>query len=228
MTSLIYRKIITTFATTALFSIGLAFQYAGYSQIGYNQGNQLMGWSLFYGIYVGAIILVYGNLVSLAIEYVQRKWFTHLNWLFILLHGIFGLANGILFQQWVFALMGMVVALTYACIDRWIYSRVSKEKSMKLFILIPILIYVVSWGILQVISPPMPPFTKEDAVEFATSKEGTVIDTFPDKIGESSEVINGYQVKRETSVKEIGGETYMVTFTETWQKGKEEGSWILS
>ena len=49
-------------------------------------------------------------------------------------------------------------------------------------------------------SPPIPPFTKEDAVKFATSGEGTMISDFPKEIGTWTGTIGDYEVKRKTSV----------------------------
>ena len=46
--------------------------------------------------------------------------------------------------------------------------------------------------------------------------EGTTIEKFPKKIGKWEGTIDGYQVKRETSVQEKEEEVYMVTFTENW------------
>jgi hypothetical protein len=74
----------------------------------------------------------------------------------------------------------------------------------------------------------MSPFTIEDAVNFATSGEGTVIEHFPEEIGEWEGTIEGYQAKRETNAKKIGEEIYLITFTENWKKGSEMGSWALS
>jgi hypothetical protein len=74
----------------------------------------------------------------------------------------------------------------------------------------------------------MPPFTKEDAVKFATSGKGTAIEHFPKEIGKWEGTIDGYQVIRETNDKEIGEEIYIVIFTENWSKGTGKGSWTLS
>ena len=74
----------------------------------------------------------------------------------------------------------------------------------------------------------MPPFTQEDAVETATSGEGTVIDHFPKEIGEWQGMIDGYQVTRETNAKKIGKEVYIVTFKEDWNRGTEKGSSTIS
>ncbi len=183
-----------------------------------------MGWSLVYMMYVGVIIMLYGNVVSILLEFLRIKWLKRRDWLFVLLHGILGLANGFVFQNWLLGISGMLAAICYAIIDRWIYTRQKKQKGAKMFVSIPVLIYGLSWGILQFISPSMPPFTKEDAVEFATSGQGTVIDRFPEKIEKWEEKIAGYHIERETTARKIGDEKYIVTFTETWKKGDDMGS----
>ncbi|MBT2701471.1 hypothetical protein J7E79_29915 [Bacillus sp. ISL-40] len=227
--SLIIRKLVTTIVATTIFSVLLSFfGIKGISEIVYNQGNQFIGWFFIYLMYIGVIILIYGNLVSIVIEYLQSKWFQRHDWLYVLILGVFGLANGIFFQERTLAFYGMLAAILYAIIDKWLYKRNTKSKSVIMFFLIPIASLLISWGYFQFTSPPMPPFTKEDAVNFATTGEGTTIEHFPKDIGKWEGIIDGYQVKRETNAKEIEEEIYIVTFTENWKKGNEKGSWTLS
>jgi glycopeptide antibiotics resistance protein len=59
-----------------------------------------LGWFIIYIMYVGTIVLLFGNLVSFVIEYLSKKYFSHLNSLYILLHGVFGgLALGVPFNN---------------------------------------------------------------------------------------------------------------------------------
>ncbi|OZU90552.1 hypothetical protein CIL03_05250 [Virgibacillus indicus] len=224
---IVIRKLTAAFFTTTFISILLASLYFKDTQFEYNLGNQLMGWSFFYSIYVGAIILIYGSTISIALEIIKRKWFKMNDLLYVLLHGIFGLANGLFFAEWGAALPGMAAALFFALIDRWIYRRTSKQKPLKLFVLTPIVVCLATWGLFQIISPPMPPFTKEDAVASTTDGEGDITDVFPEQAGKWQGEINGYQIVRETSAEEVGDEKYIVTFTESWESNKEEGSWFL-
>lgn len=226
--SVVKRKLITTFVIVILSSFVLSLYFLIESKTSYNAGNFLLQGTLFYGVYIGAIVFVYGNFVSLAIEYVQKRWYKFNNWIYILIHGLFGLANGLVFQTIEFAIAGMTVAVVYAMTDRWLLSRILRQKSLKLFLAIPILIIVFSWGVLQITSPTMPHFTKEDAVKFATNGEGTIIDFFPKEIGEKSEIIKGYEVIRETQVEEADKEVYFVTFIERWSSGEESGKWHMS
>ena len=191
-------------------------------------GGEFLAWLAIYSLYVGVIVLIYGNLVSVGLEYLQKAWFKNHIWLYVLLHAFFGLANGLIFQELGFAIAGMVVAFVYALIDRWLYVREKVQKSIKLFFILPILTCGLLWGYFEMISKPLPPFTMEDAVEFATAPDGTVTDVFPKEIGKWAGVIEGYHVERETTAIEVGKETYIITFTEKWSKEKEEGSRFLS
>jgi hypothetical protein len=228
--SMLFRKFITTLVSTITISIILAFltSYEDNGALNYNQGNAFLGWLLIYFMYAGVIILIYGNLVSIGLEFLFKKWLHRLQWLYILLHGVFGLVNGLIFQEKMLALYGMAAALLYALIDRWIYARREKYKSVKLFLIVPIGTILIIWGFLQIISPSMAAFTKEDAVKFVTSGEGTTIDFFPKEIGIWQGIVEGFQVELETSVKEIGDEIYKVTFTEHWKNEKVNNTWSMS
>ena len=224
------RKLTATFFSTTIISLTFAFVVVilGFEDITYHLGNYLLGWAYVYMLYVGAIILIYGNLISIAIEYMQGKGFLKADWKYILLHGIFGLPLGILFQSVVGALYGLAAAMIYAIVDRVILVRKNKGKRIRPFYLLPVSLYIVSWLTLQILSPPMPPFTPEDAVEFATSGEGTTINQFPETIGTWEGEVDGYYVVRETSVEESSKETYIVTFHEKWEKDGNQGEWYLS
>lgn len=214
------RKFIVTFVTTIISAILLSFfNNEGNPDVLYNQGEQFIGWFLFLSFYVGIIVLIYGNLVSVGVEFLQRKWFQQYDWVYVLILGAFGLIVGI---------YGMISALIYAVIDKWLFKRMIRSQEIKLFLIIPITSILVLWGYFHFTSPQMPPFTKEDAVEFATSGEGTPIEYFPKKVGKWNGIIDGYEVERKTTVREIGEEVYIVTFTEKWRKETGEGSWTLS
>jgi len=122
----------------------------------------------------------------------------------------------------------MVAAVFYAVTDRWLLARISKHKSLKMFLIVPVLLYVFSWGLLQITSPSMPYFTKEEAVDYATNVKGTITDYFPKEIGEKVEIISGYEVIRETKAEEATREVYIVTFIETWSNEEVSGMWYTS
>jgi hypothetical protein len=220
LSTFLLRKLIVTFVTTCISACILCFFInEGNSNTIYNQGEQFIGSFLFLSFYVGIIVLIYGNLVSIGVEFLQRKWFQQYDWLYVLILGAFGLIVG---------LYGIISALLYAMIDKWLYKRMIKSKGVKMFLIIPITSILIFWGYFHFTSPQMPPFTKEDAVEFATSGEGTTIEYFPKKIGKWNGIIDGYEVERETTVQEIGEEIYIVTFTEKWRKETGTGFWSLS
>lgn len=181
-------------------------------------------------MYIGGIILVYGNLVSISAEKVQRKLAKEQSWLYVIILGIFGLANGLLFQEITFALLGFVAAVLYAIIDKLLEKRLKEEKSIKAFLLIPISVFFLSWGYCVLTFQPLPPLTMEEAVKFVTSGDGTFIDNFPKEIGEWQGTVDGYayQVKRETSAEELEEGKYKVIFTETWGNEKSERAWVLT
>ncbi|WP_152658544.1 hypothetical protein [Oceanobacillus sp. CFH 90083] len=227
--SLLLRKLTATFVTTIFFSMLFVFVYfnSGF-EFAYHRGSQFISWFLVYALYIGMIILIYGNVVAMTIECLQRKWFRQHDWLYVLILGFFGLVNGVLFQDGMAALYGALAAIIYGIFDKWLYRRKEQEKSVKPFLIIPVVSIVVCWGYLELTSPPVPPFEKEDAVDFATSGEGAVTDEFPNYIGQWEGTMEGYQVTKETAVEEIGDEVFIVTFTKHWKKGDEMGTWTSS
>jgi hypothetical protein len=226
---MILRKFLATFVSALICSLIIALLqiFDGNDPL-YNSGNKLIGWSVVYFMYIGAIILIYGNIVSAAVEYIQRKWFSDRDWLYILILGIFGLANGLIFENFLMAVSGMVAAVMYGVVDKWIYWRMKRKRNIKMFVIIPVSAYLFAWALGQALSPEMPPFTKEDAVAFAVSGEGTPIDYFPEEIAVWEGNVNGFKVKRETSVKEISREEYVVTFKENWDSGTLRGEYSIS
>jgi len=100
MRILILRKLTTTFVVSTMFSLLLVLIYGisdGFEFV-YNQGNQFIGWFYIYLMYIGVVVLVYGNLVSVIIE-LQTEWFQQNSWLYVFVLGIFGLVNGVFFKK---------------------------------------------------------------------------------------------------------------------------------
>lgn len=229
MGNLIWRKVTTTFVAAAILAailgLGTGFET---EQIKYNQGNAFIGWAFIYFLYIGVIMLIYGNIVSIGIEYLQRKWFQKQDWLYVFILGVFGLANGLIFQEVAFAVLGMIAAIFYALIDKWLYRRMQNEKGIIWFYIVPVVAIFIIWGTLLMISPRMHPFTADDAVSFATSGEDLENEYFPKEIGVWEGDVDGFAVKRETSAEEIEDELYLVTFTESWKKGDLQDSWSFS
>jgi hypothetical protein len=227
--SLIWRKVISTYVVTAFFSALLAFFYIKNStDVVYNQEEHFVSWFILYFMYMGCIVLLYGNFVSIFIEFLQKKYFHHHDWLYVLILGAFGLANGIIFQEITLAIYGMLAAILFALIDKWLYKRKQRSKRVHMSLLIPIGLFLILWSYFNYTATPMPPFTKEDAVKYATSNQGLGIEHFPKEIGKWKGTINGYQVKRETIAKEVEKEVYLVSFKESWKKGAIDGYYIFS
>ncbi|MDQ8736117.1 hypothetical protein [Paenibacillus sp. LHD-38] len=83
-TGLIIRKLTATFVVTAVASIMLAAYHVlgdRGSGVQYHFGTQLMEWSFIYAMYIGAIVLIYGNAVSIGITWARNKWFERQAWL---------------------------------------------------------------------------------------------------------------------------------------------------
>jgi hypothetical protein len=229
--SLMIRKFFTTYIVTAAASFLMAVSSVfgnGEWELANNRGNELIGWTFIYIMYIGTIILIYGNAVSLGLEWVRKKGMIPYSWIVIVLHGIFGMALGFLFPHWMLILCGMAIALGYGIIDWWLRIKPLRPAGMLIVVLFPVLLYGGAWGTFEYLSPPMPPFTIEEAVAFATDGEGTSISVFPDEIGRWQGVIDGYQVVRETSAQAIAKNEYIVTFRESWAKDTETNSRYMS
>ena len=194
----------------------------------YQLGSAFLGWGLIYSLYVGAVISVYGNLVSVGIEFLYKKGIIQSTWLYVLLHGAFGFLYGLVFRNLSFSIGGMVVAIIYALIDRWYQARISKQQSFIWFYLSPVFLCMLLFTFFYLRSEPLPRFGMSEAVAVASDGEGTVTDLFPKRVGTWQGEIDGYQIERETSAKEVGDETYLITFTERWKKGEDKGSWFIS
>lgn len=221
--NLLERKILATIVTTLTLVIVLSgFMLEINTDLNPEEADYGMAFvvtTMAVGIYGGLIILVYGNIVSLLIEFVLKRWFKVKTVVFILLHGFFGL---VLIFEPILAMYGVTAALFYACMDRWIFYRTRNKKRLRMFLIVPIGIYAAIWAVLTIISTEPPPFTKEDAIAFVSGGD-TYDDQFPDKPGKVTEG----QVTRETHVKEIGDEVYLVTFKET-RTNLEDGHWWVS
>ncbi|PKG21735.1 hypothetical protein [Niallia nealsonii] len=225
---IIPRKITATFISTFLPAFVFTFWYI-YSDIesSYNQGNDFIGWFLVYFMYVFVIILLYGNLVSIAVEFLQRKYVPKQDWLYVIIVSFFGALFGILTINIFAAVTGFLAALVYAALDKMLFKDVFPF-NIGCFFLIPIVVVGLIWGYLQISSPKMPAFTEADAVAFLMNGAGTDISYFPKEIGKWEGSVNGYQVTRETNAQKIKKNTYLVTFTEKWKKENEKGQYIIS
>jgi len=220
------RKLIATFITTTFIAMFIAL--SNVDMASYGQGNHFVGWTFFFCLYVGAVILVYGNIISIGVELLQRKYFARKKWLYVGILGIFGALFGIVYEEMPLAIYSFFIAIFFALLDLWLMKNSYKTKQLFLLIFSPLLFFFCLWVFLEVTSPPVPPFTADDAVSYATAGEGTMISEFPKEVGTWTGTIEDYEVKRETSVISIGNEEYVVTFEEEWKKGYISGSYLTS
>ncbi|SFE53587.1 hypothetical protein SAMN04487969_103270 [Paenibacillus algorifonticola] len=122
---------------------------------------------------------------SLGLEWMHKKWFKSRGWLYVLLHGLFGLPLCFVFPYMELGLYGIIAALAYGCIDRLLWRKASKKKGIRTLLLNPVLLFALVWGIFYWLSPEVSSFTgvtsftETDAVAFATiSNAGTSIEGF--------------------------------------------------
>lgn len=223
------RKLAATVIATFVFSMALCvWGIVTAEATVYYQATEFYAMTLAYLYYIGMFVLTYGNLVAVGIESLQRKFFKQADWLYVLILGGFGSAIGLLVPDPGFILVGILVAMLYGVTDKWLLKRWEEDKGNKAFFIAPIVAFLVLWVYFLIVSPDLPPHTAEEAVEFATSGQDTSIDRFPDEVGTWSGEIDGYQVERTTSVEPVDEAIYIVTFTEKWQKGTIDDSWMMS
>ena len=67
------RKLIATFVTTIL--VAMVISLLNIDMAIYEQGNHFVGWTFFFFCYVGAVILVYGNIISIKSRIITKKIF---------------------------------------------------------------------------------------------------------------------------------------------------------
>ncbi|WP_372869049.1 hypothetical protein [Planomicrobium okeanokoites] len=225
----IVRKLAATFLAPFIFSMAwCSWEIATADEAVYYQGTEFYAMTLIYFFYIGSFVLVYGNIISFIVESVQQKWFERANWLYVLILGVFGSAIGLIFPFWSFIIAGILVAMLFGVIDKWLLKRWQLDEGNKALFITPFIAFALLWSYYHFASSSLPPHTAEQAVEFATSGSGTPIDRFPEEIGTWKGEIEGYQVERTTAVKQVDKETYMVIFMEEWQKGRVNDSWMMA
>ena len=226
---LIARKLKATVLSSFLFAMAWSIWHIQTAEETlYYLGTEFYAMSLTYFFYIGFFILTYGNMVSIVIESFQQKWFQRANWLYVLLLGLAGSAIGLLFPFKAFILAGVLVAVLYSFIDKWLLTRWQRDKGSKAFFIGSIVAFPLLLGYFFLTTPSLPNFTAEEAVESATQDDDTVTDVFPNKVGTWKGEAEGYQVERTTAVEPLNEDLYLVIFSEVWKKGAEKGSWTIS
>lgn len=154
MENMFYRKFTAFYVSTIIISILISAGSFGNGEPIYI--DSFLGWAYILLIVVGGIILVYGNLISLGIEYVTNRWLKESSIVFVLLHGLFGALPIIWFLQWTLTLYAAAAALLYALVDRWIFHRSNKNKhTWPVHAIAPVL-FLILLAIFMVKSHPVP------------------------------------------------------------------------
>jgi hypothetical protein len=136
MDNIIYRKFTATYVTVLFITFTLSASTVSQSL------EDFFGWSFFFFIYVGAVVLIYANLVSFGIEFVLNgglKTRTYTNsFVFIFMHVIFGVlpifVSGLSWFLW----LSIFASLLYACVDRWVWKRSVGGKRTWLIVFLPL------------------------------------------------------------------------------------------
>ncbi|YCA45488.1 hypothetical protein M1E11_10005 [Bacillus sp. JZ8] len=229
--SIIRRKVFNTFSVTLLVSCLLSFLYMIRSvETSVNDYELVQGFILglfLYGFYVGAVILIYANLISFLIELLRNK-FNLNSFTYILLHGLVGaLTGGVVSKSAFVALCIAGIAILYALIDYWQMTQGDESRSIKYILLISLLPIVCSSIYFATISEPLAPFTAKDAIASAID-DHSITSNFPHKSGKVDSEEKGYYITRATRAKKIIRNTYSVRFIEKWSKDGEKGEYRIS
>ncbi|MBH5319774.1 hypothetical protein I6N90_18405 [Paenibacillus sp. GSMTC-2017] len=197
--------------------------------------DSFLSWMGISGMIAFPVILIYGSLISVGLEFLLPKWIKNRSVLIItqgIGHVAFGALHAILLKLDWFIYFTAWAALVYFLMDQLLICIQNNKHRLKVWIglfLLPIVITVLVSALLPPAPPPLPvgPFTKEDAVSIATAGDGTMTRVYPDQVGKTTTEIDGYSVTRETKVSELGEETYEVFFVESWSKEEDRGEqWV--
>ncbi|AKO92511.1 hypothetical protein BEH_10670 [Priestia filamentosa] len=229
--SIIRRKVFNTFSVTLLVSCLLSFLYmirsVETSVNDYKLAQGFILWLFVYSLYVGAVILIYANLVSVLIELLRNK-FNLNSFTYIILHGLVGaLTGGVVSKSTLVALCIAGIAILYALVDYWQMTQGDESRSIKYILLISLLPIVCSSIYFATISEPLAPFTAKDAIASAID-DHSITSKFPHKSGKVDSEEKGYYITRETRAKKIIKNTYSVRFIEKWSKDGEKGEYRIS
>lgn len=235
---MLIRKCISAYFTSWIIIVMCSFlftsDFGSGNERNWHSASDFAGWSFVISFYVVPCTFIYGILVSTLLEKtaIKLKFSGPGEWLLSgFLHVFLGAFFGIVLQASLFSMVGGTAALFFFILDRliqWIGPRLKKGMVITT-IGMPILLLIVFITFLQVTAPPKPPFTAEDALQFATAGNGSVTDLLPDEIGIIQLEVEGYQVERETAIELTAQkERYLVHFIERWRKGEETGEQRLS
>ncbi|MGG1517407.1 hypothetical protein ABE504_18485 [Paenibacillus oryzisoli] len=230
---MLVRKLVVSYFTSWVIILWVSFPNIALGGGNWNAAGNYMSWVFIIALYAAPTIFLYGSLVSSLLEVAAAKLKVKGPGEVLvsgLLHVAFGFCYGFVLQSSFFSIMGGVAAILFFSCDRIIVRTILslKIKTRLISFTAPVLLLILIAGAIHVTSPPMPPFTAKEAVQFATTGNGTTIDRFPKEEGQIKLKIGGYDVERETKIEETDRkETYNVVFTERWQKDEDNGQYQM-
>ncbi|GKU77627.1 hypothetical protein [Paenibacillus sp. L3-i20] len=194
------------------------------------QIDKFLSWISISGLVAFPVILIYGSLISVALEFGLPKLMTK-RWPLIITQGIGHVVFGALFAllidvNW-FIYVTAATSFVYFLIDQLlirIETNRHRKKVWLALVISPIVITIVTAALLPPPAPPaaLLPFTKVNALAYVTAEDRPG-DGYPNYVGETIIEIDGYSVTRVTRVSELGEEKYEVLFIERWNKGESDG-----
>ncbi|MEI7024999.1 hypothetical protein [Paenibacillus sp. y28] len=230
---MLVRKLAVAYFTSWTIVLWVSFPTTALEGAAWNAAGNYMSWVFILALYAAPAIFVYGSLVSSLLEAAALKLRMKGPREVVvsgLLHVVFGLCYGFVLQSSLLSIMGGAAAVLFFSCDRIIVRVIPSltKKTRWISFTAPVLLLILIAGSIYATSPAMPPFTAKDAVQFATSGNGTTIDRFPKEEGQVKLNIGGYHVERETKVEETAQkETYHVVFTERWHKDEDKGQYRM-
>ncbi|SFL56003.1 hypothetical protein SAMN03159341_107134 [Paenibacillus sp. 1_12] len=226
---MLFRKCLAAYFSSWAIVLLVSFPFMTVGGTSWHAAGTYSSWASVIALYAIPSIFLYGILISSLLELAIKKWKVTDSAKGLVsgfCHVVMGLLFGIMFQSSLFSIMGGIAAILFFGFDRIMlrFLPFMKRSTRILLLAVPVICFGLIVGTLYVSSPPKPPFTAIDAVDFATSGSGTTIDKFPKHIGMQKLQIEGYEVERETTVVETAiKEQYLVTFIERWRKEGEAG-----
>ncbi|MBA2176280.1 hypothetical protein H0266_15385 [Halobacillus locisalis] len=214
MKSVVDRKALATWITVSFVVVTLAFYFSGRAH------NSFFAWTFVSLIHGGLTVALFGNAVSMLIEYLHSKWSTMNGLLYITLHSFFGLLSGILLGNVVFLTIAIVSATLFGSVDYWLKIKKRSTYALTSIGVFPVAVIVGIWLFTKITQGP---FTEAQAIDVATNGQSV-----PDYSGEQTETIGAYEVKRTTEREKIDTNTYVVIFIESWSNEYYSGEWYIS
>ncbi|KHE71929.1 hypothetical protein [Halobacillus sp. BBL2006] len=211
MFQIVRRKIIASYISSTIPAILFAILLVDYE--GYNQGDAFAGWTYTCFLFIGAIVLIYGSLISTGLEYIHCKRIYIPNYIYVFLHGVFGVLGTFFFTISPYLICaGFFIAAFYGIADRYIHNLKEKNRELLFLMSVPLILFGGGLIYFGVASIPEPPFTKEDALESVRDENEAYASFLPEEGVTREKRIGELHIKKKTEIKDLGGEVYVITF----------------